>query len=190
MAEAATTQKREFSASARMIRMTARKARAVMDVVRGRNVPEALTYLRFIYRRAAPYISKVIQSAVANAEDHANRNGYNIDAEKMVIHEARVDEGPMLKRFKARSRGQAGMIQKKTCHLIVSVSEAKEEPKAEEGKKGEAKAAPKVRPEWKKPRVRVEKADRLAKRDAKKAGKPYEIKVVTQAAWEAKKEKA
>ncbi len=158
MAEATTTQKREFSASARMVRMTARKARLVMDVVRGRPVPEALTYLRFIYRRAAPYISKVIESAVANAEDHANRNGYDIDSAKMVVSQARVDEGPMLKRFKARSRGQAGMIQKKTCHLIVSVSEPVELP---EGKK--------ARPQWKRPRRRVSKDQRLAKREAKKA---------------------
>ncbi|MCC6574528.1 MAG: 50S ribosomal protein L22 [Planctomycetes bacterium] len=189
MAEATETQKRVFSASARMIRMTARKARSVMDVVRGRPVDEALTYLRFIYRRAAPYIGKVIQSAVANAEDHANRKGFNIDAAKLIVSEARVDEGPMLKRFRARSRGQAGMVQKKTCHLIVSVSEAPEEPK--EPAKGEKKeAVKKPRPEWKKPRVRVEKADRLAKREAKKAGKPYEIKTVTQAKWEEKKAKA
>ena len=150
-----TETKREFSASARNIRMSAQKCRTVANVVRGRSVPEAITLLGFISRRAAPYLKKVIESAVANAEDYANREGVNIDTEKLIVTDARVDVGPMMKRWRARSRGQATLILRRSCHFsaTVAVPELVEERKQ--------------KPLWLKPRKRVSKEARLAKRAAK-----------------------
>lgn len=158
MAEAGT-ETREFRASARYVRMSPFKARLVMDVVRGRSVPEALTILKFVNKRAAPYIGKLIESAVANAEDRANRTGVDIDAEKLVVSEARVDGGPLLKRFRPRSRGMANRIHKRTCHLHVKVAEAEV---VEERKAG--------KPAWRKPRKRISAEERKAKRAAKQEG--------------------
>jgi large subunit ribosomal protein L22 len=147
--------KREFTASARNIRMSARKCRTVARYVQGRSVPEALTILGFISRRAAPYLKKVIESAVANAEDYANREGINIDTEKLVLADARVDVGPQMKRWRARSRGQAAMILRRSCHFSATVAVPELVEERQEW------------PLWRKPRKRLSKEERLAKRAAK-----------------------
>jgi large subunit ribosomal protein L22 len=157
MADHQQAERLEFSAKARNVRMSAQKAKLVLDTVRGRTVPEALALLGFINKRAAPYVAKLIRSAVANAEDHANRKGFNIDAETLVISELRVDGGPILKRWRARSRGMANLIQKKTCHFTVKVADPKWLEKERE-----------LHPSYQKRRQRVSKEDRLAKREAKK----------------------
>lgn len=160
---AETQIKREFSASARNIRMSAQKCRTVCSAVRGRSVPEAIVLLGFIHRRAAPLLKKVIESAVANAEDYANREGVNIDTEKLILTDARVDVGPIAKRWRARSRGQAAMILKRSCHFSATVSMPD---LVEERKQW---------PEWRPARKRVSKEDRLAKRAAK-SGQPAAAK--------------
>lgn len=114
--------KREFSATARNLRMSARKARLVMDAVRGRNTDEAMVLLQFVNRRAAPAIRKLIQSAVANAEEYGNRNGIDIETDNLVVAEARVDEGPRMKRWRPRSRGMANPFTRYTCHMHVTVA--------------------------------------------------------------------
>ena len=172
MAEAGT--KQEFKASARGVRMSARKARLVLDAVRGRNVEEAIVLLQFVNRRPAPAIRKLIQPAVANAEDYGNRAGVDIDTTELVIADATADEGPRMKRWRPRSRGMATPFTKYTCHLHVTVAGREWVEKRAEG-----------RPAWARPRKRLSKEQRLAKREAKAAGV-----AVTAPAKPAKKEAA
>lgn len=108
-----------YPASHRYVRMSARKARLVMDLIRNQPVERALTMLRFSQRRGAPYIRKVVQSAVANATQQAS-----LEPESLVVHRAWVDEGPTLKRWRPRSMGRAYPRLKRTCHLTVVLKEA------------------------------------------------------------------
>ena len=101
-------------ASARYVRCAARKARLVADQVRGMDVTEAQTLLEFSSRAAARDLLKLISSAAANAE-----NNHDLVADDLRIAGIRVDEGPTLKRWRARARGRATRIEKKTCHLSV-----------------------------------------------------------------------
>src|SRR4249919_168753 len=105
-------------AQAKWVRLSARKARVVLDHIRGRSVPEARTILAFTPRAAAVDIEKVLRSAVANAEStHA------LDGDELVIRAAYADEGPTLKRWRARARGRVNRIRKRTCHITLIVSE-------------------------------------------------------------------
>jgi large subunit ribosomal protein L22 len=144
--------KKEFTASARNVRMSARKARLVMDVVRGRDALEATTLLQFVNKRAAPAVKKLIESAVANAEEYGNRNGIDMDTAGLVVAEARADEGPRMKRWRPRSRGMANPFTRYTCHLFVTLAGADH---IEEKANG--------RPAWRKPRRRMSKEERLIK---------------------------
>ncbi len=126
-------------AEAKYVRLSARKARVVLDHIRGRTVPEARTILAFTSRAAAEDIGKVLGSAVANAE-----SAHALDGDELVILAAYADEGPTLKRWRARARGRVNRIRKRSCHITVIVGE---DPKAAEGKqrkaaKPAAKAAP------------------------------------------------
>jgi ribosomal protein L22 len=104
-------------ASSRYVRMAPRKARLVADQVRGMPVPEARTLLEFSTRGAARDIQKLIDSATANAE--AN---HDLVGDEMRIAEITVDEGPTLKRWRARARGRATRIDKRTCHVKVALT--------------------------------------------------------------------
>jgi len=108
----------EVKASARYIRILPRKVRVVIDLVRGKSVNEALTLLKFIPKRASKPIAKVIASAAANAE-----HNYNLNKDNLVISQAYVDQGPTLKRWHPRQRGQAFPILKRTSHITVAVKE-------------------------------------------------------------------
>ena len=103
-------------ASARYLRVAPRKARLVADQVRGLSVPEAQELLDFSTRSAALDIRKLIDSAAANAE-----NTPDLVADEMEIAEIRVDQGPTLKRWRARARGRATRIEKKTSHVSVAL---------------------------------------------------------------------
>jgi large subunit ribosomal protein L22 len=98
--------------------MSARKARLVLDLVRGRTVPEARTVLAFTPRAAAREIDRVLASAVANAE-----SAHGLDGDELVVLEAYADEGPTLKRWRARARGRVNRIRKRTCHITIVVAE-------------------------------------------------------------------
>jgi large subunit ribosomal protein L22 len=104
-------------ASTRYMRVAPRKARLVADQVRGLTVPEARTLLDFSGRGAARDIAKLIASAAANAE-----NNHELVAEDMRIAEIHVDEGPTLKRWRARARGRATRIEKRTSHVSVALT--------------------------------------------------------------------
>src|SRR6266850_3108029 len=101
----------EVRAQARWVRTSARKARLVLDHIRGRSVPEARTVLAFSERAVARDIERVLRSAVANAE--AN---HGLPGDELIVIAAYADEGPTLKRWKARARGRTGRIFKRTCH--------------------------------------------------------------------------
>jgi large subunit ribosomal protein L22 len=116
----ATTQddRMRVRAQAKWVRTSARKARLVLDHIRGRSVPEARTILAFTQRAAATDIEKVLRSAVANAE--AN---HGLDGDDLVVEAAFADEGPTLKRWKPRARGRVNRIRKRTCHVTVVLAE-------------------------------------------------------------------
>jgi large subunit ribosomal protein L22 len=105
-------------AQAKWVRVSARKARLVLDHIRGRTVPEARTILAFTSRAAATDIEKVLRSAVANAE--AN---HGLDGDELVVQAAYADEGPTLKRWRPRARGRVNRIRKRTCHVTLVLSE-------------------------------------------------------------------
>jgi large subunit ribosomal protein L22 len=108
-------------ASARFVRVAPRKARLVADQVRGMNVPDARTLLTFSPRGAARDIARLLDSAAANAE--AN---HELVADELRIADLRVDEGPILKRWRPRARGRATRIQKRTSHLSVELTPTEE----------------------------------------------------------------
>ena len=108
-------------AQAKWVRTSARKARLVLDHIRGRSVPEARTILAFMTRAAATDIEKVLRSAVANAE--AN---HGLDGDELVVESAFADEGPTLKRWKPRARGRVNRIRKRTCHVTLVLAEQPE----------------------------------------------------------------
>jgi large subunit ribosomal protein L22 len=109
-------------AQAKWVRSSARKARIVLDHIRGRSVPEARTILAFTSRAVATDIGKVLKSAVANAE--AN---HGLDGDELIVEAAYADEGPTLKRWKPRARGRVNRIRKRTCHVTLVLVEQPEE---------------------------------------------------------------
>ena len=94
------------------VRVSARKARLVVDVVRGRPVLEAQAMLRFIPNKTAFELEKLMKSLAANAE-----NNYDLDPRDLVIKEIYADEGPTMRRFRAKARGRVGRINKRTCSI-------------------------------------------------------------------------
>jgi large subunit ribosomal protein L22 len=108
----------EARAIARYIRIAPRKMRLVVDTIRGKSVEEALNILRNLPQRSAPVVEKLLQSAVANAEQKEVA-----DVERLLIKEAFVNEGPILKRFMPRAMGRATPLRKRTSHVTIVVSE-------------------------------------------------------------------
>ncbi len=108
----------EARAIAKYVRMSPRKVRVVLDLVRGKNVSEAFAILKYTPKDAATVILKVLKSAVANAE-----NNFNLDTNKLYIAEAYANQGPTLKRFKPRAQGRAYSIMKRTSHVTLVVKE-------------------------------------------------------------------
>lgn len=106
----------EAKAFLRSVRVAPRKARAVVDLVRGRQVPQALTVLKYSPRGPARIVEKLLRSAVANAEQKELG-----ESEDLVVSKAFVDGGPTLKRFQARAQGRANLIQKRTSHITLVV---------------------------------------------------------------------
>src|SRR3954462_2331307 len=150
----ATVERQEVKAVAKWVRMSPRKARLVVEHIRGRSVPEARTVLAFTQRAAAVEIEKVLRSAVANAE--AN---HDLVGDELLVSAAYVDEGPVMKRWRARARGRAARIHKPTCHITIKLTPVErasepapapkqEPPKAEAAPK--KKAAPNPKPAAKK----------------------------------------
>ncbi len=108
----------ESRAQAKMVRISSRKVKLVIDLIRGKNIGEAFAILRLTPKAASPVVEKILKSAVANAE-----HNYNMDVEKLYIKEIFVGEGPTLKRFRPRAQGRATQILKRTSHTTVVVAE-------------------------------------------------------------------
>lgn len=102
----------------RFARISARKVRPLADLIRGKLADEALEILRFRPERGAAMLEKVVRSAMANAEDLRSGN-----LERLYVSEVRVDGGPMFKRMKPGSRGQASVILRRMAHIVVELSE-------------------------------------------------------------------
>ncbi len=109
----------EVRAVAKYIRISPQKARLVADVVKGMDVDTALTTLRFMPKKGARILRKIIESAVANADQMET-----IDIDSLYIKSIRVDGGPTLKRFRPRAMGRATRILKRSSHITVIVDEA------------------------------------------------------------------
>lgn len=108
----------EVKAVAKYIRISPQKARLVADVVRGMDAGQALTTLRFMPKKGAAVIRKVLESAVANADQMGT-----VDVDTLFVKEILVDGGPMLKRFRPRAQGRATRILKRSSHITVVVDE-------------------------------------------------------------------
>ncbi len=111
----------QAKAIAKSVRIAPRKVRLVVDLIRGKDVGQAISILRHTQRGASPVVEKVLNSAIANAE-----HNYELDPENLIISEIYVGEGATLKRFRPRAQGRASSINKRTSHITVVVTEKKE----------------------------------------------------------------
>ncbi|BCV23140.1 50S ribosomal protein L22 [Moorella sp. Hama-1] len=108
----------EAKAVARYIRISPRRVRQVIDLIRGKGVREAEAILMVTPKRGSRAVAKVLQSAVANAE-----HNYDLDASDLVVSRAYVDEGPTLKRYQPRAMGRANVRRKRSSHITIVVGE-------------------------------------------------------------------
>ncbi|MGI6486258.1 MAG: 50S ribosomal protein L22 [Thermoanaerobacterales bacterium] len=108
----------EARAHAKFVRIAPRKARMVIDLIRGKRLEEALAILRFTPKSASKVIEKVLLSAAANAQ-----NNHDMDRDSLYVAKCYADQGPTLKRYRARAQGRAAMIRKKTSHITVVLRE-------------------------------------------------------------------
>ncbi len=161
----------EARAVEKYIRMSPRKVRLVVDLVKAKPVEEAVDILTFTRRRAATAVRKAIESAVSNALE--NFKEYKISEDELYIKEIYVTEGPTLKRWKPRARGRADRVMKRTSHIFVVVSDfGLDEEKA--GIRGKSREPGKKTVEGKnKPAARkpVEDKKTAGKKKAEKQGK-------------------
>ena len=121
-------------ARARFVRVSPMKARRVVELIKGRSASDALAVLQFAPQTASGPVSKVLASAIANAE-----NNLSLDPETLVVNHAYVDEGPTLKRFRPRAQGRAYRIRKRTSHITVEVESRPAATKSRKSQKGSAR---------------------------------------------------
>ena len=108
----------ESRASLKHSRISARKVKIVIDLIRGKDVQEALAILKFTPKAASPLVEKLVKSAIANAE-----NNHNMDAGKLYIAEIYANQGATMKRIRAATQGRANRIRKRTSHIEVVLKE-------------------------------------------------------------------
>lgn len=125
----------ESIARVRHIRVTPQKARRVVNLVRGKNVGEALAILKFAPQAASEPVYKLVASAIANARVKADKENLRLNEDELVIARAFVDEGATLKRFRPRAQGRAFRINKRTSHITVVLQSADELAAAKKGAK-------------------------------------------------------
>lgn len=153
------------------VRQSARKMRLVIDLIRGRAVPEADAILRFSKKRAAKQIHKVLKSAVANAQQAAQRQNTPFDADGLRVSYAVVNEGQTLKRFTAAAMGRGTPILKRTSHVEIRVADHAPAGGAAAPRAAapDAKAVKAAVPAEKKPRAKAAKKKTAARTKKKKA---------------------
>ncbi len=103
-------------ATAKFVRVSARKARLVADLIRDQSVPDAQAILAFATRDAAIPVRKVLESAMANADHNAG-----LDVRELYLTRVTIDEGPTMRRFRPRAKGRASRINKRTCHITIGL---------------------------------------------------------------------
>lgn len=108
----------QAKAQANYVRIAPRKAQLVIDLIRGKDVGEAIAILRHTPKAVSPIIEKILNSAIANAE-----HNFSLDTNNLKISEAYVNQGPIMKRFRPRAQGRATRINKRTSHITLVVSE-------------------------------------------------------------------
>ena len=108
-------------AIAKSVGMSPRKVRLVADLIRGRNVNEAYSILKFSKKAASRPLEKTLRSAVANAQQKADKEGAFLDTDELVVREAYVNEGPRMKRFRAAAMGRAAPRIKRTSQITIVV---------------------------------------------------------------------
>jgi large subunit ribosomal protein L22 len=170
----------EARAIQRTIRQSPRKMRLVIDLIRGRPVPEAYAILRFSKKLAAKQIHKVLKSAVANAEQRAAQGDRKLDVDRLRVHYAAVNAGPTLKRFISAAMGRATPILKRTSHVEIRVAEdgtsgaaagagpAAAAPPRDRGKSRAAKRRPAAKAKKPTARGRTKKGKKPARRQGNK----------------------
>ncbi|MDE0653762.1 MAG: 50S ribosomal protein L22 [bacterium] len=163
-------------ASARYVRSSASKARAVLDLIRGESCERADEILQFSERRIARTVARCLDSAVANAEHNSN-----LPAEELYVAVCYADEGPTLKRWRPRARGRATPIMKRTCHITIVLARyslEEREARAERGRAGSAAA------EVRRRRVEASRAAELDEVAEGEAGDEDEVVAAEEAAEE------
>jgi large subunit ribosomal protein L22 len=169
-------QTQEVRAAAKWLRISPRKARLVVEHIRGRSVPEARTVLAFTDRAAAREVEKLLRSAVSNAEANHGMIG-----DDLVVKTVFVDAGPVIKRWRPRARGRSAQIRKRTCHITLTLvpsltaTVTRAEPAAAEEKPKRTprrKAAPKAKAETKQPAAAKKDTASEDEPKAKAAAKP------------------
>lgn len=110
-------------AEARYVRISAQKARLVVDLIRGRKAGDAINILRATNKKIAPSVEKVLHSAIANAEQAADRKSIDLNVDNLIVTEAYVNEGPRMKRIRPAPMGRAYRYQRRIAHIVVKVGE-------------------------------------------------------------------
>jgi len=116
------TENKSFRSTHKYARISPRKVRPVAELVRGKFVDEALDILRYQPQRGARMLEKVIQSALANAQDPDQNPGTIVAPHELYVSDVRIDGGPMFKRIRPRARGMAFLIRKRTSHIEVEIA--------------------------------------------------------------------
>jgi large subunit ribosomal protein L22 len=153
----------EVKAKAKYIRISPRKVRLVVDVIRGMGITQGMNQLKFINKKASGPVRKLLASAIANAA-----NNFELSEDNLYIKEARVDEGPTLRRWRPRARGRATPIRKRTSHINIVLAEIVDSGQ-KEGKKQELEAPLKMSENKEK-----KQEDKTKEKKSKQAAKPEE----------------
>ncbi len=180
----------EATASAKYLRGSAQKARLVVDMIRGKDVNQALAILRFTKKRAAAHIEKCMRSAIANANEIAEKANISIDPDDLWVRTAFVDRGPTKNRRRVRPapQGRAYREQRHFCHVTISLSN--DERPSTDGKKPEVEAKTAKPAESKRRKRGGAAAAPRAKRATPKAAEATEVAAEKPAAKKASKKKA
>ena len=146
----------EITAKLNYLRIAPRKMRLLVDLIRGEKIEKAITLLDFSIKKGSKPLKKVLEQAVANAE-----NNFQLEKPSLYISKITIDEGPKLKRWRARARGRAARIEKKTSHITLILSEIKERKKKKVKKISVAKVKKVEKKKTKKVKIFKEKREKI-----------------------------
>jgi large subunit ribosomal protein L22 len=146
----------EITAKLNYLRIAPRKMRLLVDLIRGEKIEKAITLLDFSIKKGSKPLKKVLEQAVANAE-----NNFQLEKPSLYISKITIDEGPKLKRWRARARGRAARIEKKTSHITLILSEVKERKKKKVKKISVAKVKKVEKKKTKKVKIFKEKREKI-----------------------------